>query len=220
MVDRLRTSPWAAVALAALVAAFCGNAIAGSQERRQAAAPFTAKKAKRLFNRLLNRRAAGLTVARAKRADEAGQATAAATAIKANDATTVNGLQVRELFFAGPADASAVELFNGGGLSINATCPSNVATGPELSATATGVQEGALKFVGRGFSPGNQVGVDEFRLNSSDPAIDLDAGEDRGAANLSFIREDGATVNGVISWDDGVRSATDLCGVSGALIVG
>ena len=62
--------------------------------------------------------------------------------------------------------------------------------------------------------------MDKFQLNAGDPAVDLDSGEDRGAAQFSFLREDGATVNGVISWEDGVRTAEDLCGVSGVLIAG
>ena len=216
MLERLRISPWAAVALAALVAAFCGNAIAGV-EATDSAARFTSKKAKKLFNKLINRRASRLSV---EHADTASTATTAATATKAEDANTVGGLQVKELFFAGPANAEAVEIFSGGGLSINVSCPASVDNGPELSVTATGAPEGALKFVGTGFSPGDPVGVDQFQLNSGDPAIDLDSGEDRGAAQLSFLREDGVTVNGVISWDDGVRAARDLCGVGGVLTVG
>ena len=207
MLERLRISPWAAVALAALVAAFCGNALAGSQAA-QSAKPFTAKKAKRLFNRLIKRSAPTLSVANA------------ATADSATNAGTVGGLQVKELFFTGAANTGGTELFNAGGISISALCPANVAQGPEFSATPTGTPEGAIKFVGAGFFPGNPVAVDRFQLNAGDPAVDLDSGEDRGAAQLSFIREDGATVNGVISWEDGVRTGEDLCGVSGVLIAG
>ena len=212
----MRISPWAAVALAALVAAFCGNAIAGSQAT-QSASQFTEKKAKRLFNRLLNKRADRLSVARADHATAADTATNATQAANAN---TVGGLQARELFFAAPANTQGAEIFNAGGLSINAECPATVAEGPEISATITGAPQGALKFVGQGFSPGNAVGVDQYQLRAGTPAIDLDRGEDRGAGELSFVREDGVTVTGVISWDDGVRSTNDLCGVGGVLIVG
>ena len=209
----MRISPWAAVALAALVAAFCGNAIAGSQAT-DSASQFTEKKARKLFNRLLNRRAPKLSVARAE------HALSADTATTATDAGAVRGLEARELFFAAPANTQPAELFNAGGLSINAVCPAAVTSGPELSATTTGGAQAALRFVGRGFSPGNAIGVDQYQLNAGDPAVDLDSGEDRGAAELSFIREDGVTVTGVISWDDGVRAANDLCGVGGVLIVG
>jgi len=199
--ERFRISPWAVVALAALVAAFCGNALAGSQAT-QSAKPFTAKKAKRLFTRLIDRRAAALSVA------------------SAADAGTVGGLQVKELAFTGGAGTVGSEIFNASGISISVDCPADVAQGPEVSATPTGTADGALKFIGRGFFPGNAVAVDRFEFNAGDPAADLDSGEDRGAAQLSFLREDGATVNGVISWEDGVRTAEDLCGVSGALIAG
>ena len=225
MTQRLHISPWAAVALAALVAAFCGNALAGI-EAKESARPFTASKAKRLFNKLIARRAPRLSVRRATRANTAASATSAtsaataASATRAEDANTVGGLQVKELFFAAPANTEAVEIFSAGGLSINVGCPANVGNGPELSATPTEAPQGALKFVGNGFSPGNPIGIDQYQLNAGDPAIDLDNGEDRGAAHLSFLREDGVTVNGIISWDDGVRAANDLCGVGGVLTVG
>jgi hypothetical protein len=207
LLERLRISPWVAVALAALVAAFCGNALAGSQAT-QSAKPLTAKKAKRLFNRLLRRRAPGLSVA------------AAGTAATATDATTVGGLQVKEISYTAAGGSAAVEVFRGSGLSVNAACPADVSIGPNLSASALGEQEAALKFAGAGFFPGNPVRVDLFQFNVNDPAANLDSGEDRGAAQLSYIREDGATVNGTISWEDGLRTAQDLCAVSGVLIAG
>jgi hypothetical protein len=220
MLERLRISPWTAVALAALVAALSGTAIAGSQDATQSARELTPKKAKRLFNQLIRRRAPRLSVANAGHADQADTATSATTATAAGDAGTVGGLQVKELFFAAPAGSQEVELFSGGGLVINASCAGTVDQGPELSAVATGVPEGAFKFVGRGFSPGNEIAIDEFGLNNGDGPVNLDANEDRGTAQLTFIREDGATVTGIISWDDGVRTARDLCGVSGTLTVG
>ena len=98
LVERLRISPWAAVALAALVAAFCGNALAGSQAA-QSAKPFTAKKAKRLFNRLIKHAAR-------RRCRSRSQHAATATARPARSATNATrprsaALQVKELFFTG-----------------------------------------------------------------------------------------------------------------------
>lgn len=219
MLERLRISPWAAVAVAALVAAFCGSALAGSQAG-QSAKPFTAKKAKKLFDKLIKQRAPTLSVASAQHATTADTATNATNAAAAVNAGTVGGLQVKEVAFTAPADTPATEVFSAGGLSIFASCPASVLDGPEVTVGALGTQEGALKFVGRGFAPNGAVEVDAYQFNSSDTALDLDGGRDRGAAQLSFIREDGLTVNGLLSWDDGIRTGDDLCGVSGALIVG
>ena len=132
-----RPSPWMLVAVAALAFAMVGTAIAGTD----AVSKLTKSKVRSIADKEIDKKAGGLSVAKAKEADHAKTADSATTASNANALGGKSLAQVQPLIF-GASDAGVINPLPT--TSTNVVSTANI----ELPTTSTVTLQGSVELQG------------------------------------------------------------------------
>jgi hypothetical protein len=200
-----RPTPAMAVAIAALIAALGGTAVAGGVLN------------KKKVNNIITNRAPGLSVASAKKADSATNATNATNASNATNATnatnasTVGGQTVTRIFQKLPTNSAATTIYSANGLVISGGC---TAGNPVLSASGPSTGEMQALIVQNG---GTTTGIERNGLTT--PA-DLDNGFGTGSGSLSYANTGGQVVTMTYGFDNSPNfgGTNTGCAITGTAI--
>ena len=226
-----RPSPAMAVAFVALLAALSGTAIAlpgkntvdsgdikngqvKGKDIRGNAVTGAKVKADSLTGSDINES----TLGQVPSANSANSATTAGSANTANSATTagsadsVGGVTFRSFRFAPQVATPSTEIFNFGGLVLNASCSAGAILDFTATTTETDAQlDSYTVSPPTGSTPQNLAFDGDF--NAGDPPVDLvPTNEDAEVGELRFTKLDGTGVH--IQWHAFDQAAVD-CGVNG-----